>query len=120
MISYELYKILHIITLFLVLVALGAVGTNAEIAGRKSFKVSLGIVSFLIFVAGMGLIARLGFKHGEAFPAWILTKMIAWALFNILFIILYKVKKIEMKLFVMAMCFGVLFTAVYTAITKLA
>ena len=68
MISYETYKILHVFTLLMVVSAMGGIVAEGRWLPNKTFKIVVGILSFLIFVGGMGLIARLGFTHGQSFP----------------------------------------------------
>jgi len=45
-------------------------------------KIIGGISSLFILVTGMGLIARLGFKHNEAFPTWLWAKMALWLILS--------------------------------------
>ena len=78
MISYELYKVLHISFVFLTLSFIAAM-LLGNLSAKWS-KISMGISGLLILVTGMGLIARLGFKHGEMFPFWIWGKMVIWLL----------------------------------------
>lgn len=118
MISYETYKILHIFTLLMVLGTVGAILAEGKWIAKKSFKITVGLLTFLIFVAGMGLIARLGFRHGEPFPQWIWVKMAAWAVFSFSVIMLFRVKQAR-ALFAVLGGLAVL-TAVYAAVTKLA
>lgn len=97
MISYETYKILHLIFILTFFSSLGFVASSSELVQNKIGKIILGIVSFLILAAGMGLIARVGFKHGEAFPLWLNLKIAAWLLVNILLICIFKIKKSKQK-----------------------
>lgn len=118
MISYEAYKILHLFTLLTVVSAIGAIIAEGKWISNKSFKVIIGLFSFFIFVGGMGLIARLGFKHGEPFPAWILIKIACWIMLNISLVMLFRRKDVMFK-----KIFGVLgalsvLVAVYAAVTK--
>lgn len=118
MISYETYKILHIFTLLMVMAVAGTILAEGKWIANKSFKITTGVLSFLVFVAGMGLIARLGFRHGEPFPQWIWVKMAAWAVMSFSVIMLFRVK--QGKIFFAGLgCLAVL-TAVYSAVTKLA
>jgi uncharacterized membrane protein SirB2 len=119
MISYETYKVLHLFTLFMLLSAFGVVISEGRwIAGRR-FKIIVSIVSFLVFVAGMGLIARLGFKHTEAFPLWIWVKMFCWGSLNIVLFGLFRIKSKQGKLILGSMAGLIIFVAVVTAVTKL-
>ena len=118
MITYEVYKILHIFTLLMVFGSIGAILAEGKWITNKSFKITVGVLSFLIFVAGMGLIARLGFKHGEPFPQWIVVKMAAWAVLSFSVIMLFRVKK--NKILFAGLGSLAVFVAVYSAVTKLA
>ena len=119
MISYEAYKILHIFSLFMVIAAMGGIIAEGRWIPNKSFKIVVGVVSFLIFVAGMGLIARLGFKHGEAFPAWIIVKVVCWIIFNVSLFILFRATDKTVKIACAMLSFVTVFVAVFSAITKL-
>ena len=120
MINYETYKILHIFTLFMVISAMGGVIAEGRWMPNKSFKITVGVLSFLVFVGGMGLIARLGFKHTEPFPLWVVVKISSWIVLNIAIVALFKVQKKEYKILCTLVTFFAIFTAVYSAITKLA
>jgi len=69
MISYEFYKFLHLGFIFLVISFF-----YSKKPLTKTEKFARYLSYFFIFVAGMGLIARLGFKHSEPFPLWIKLK----------------------------------------------
>ena len=120
MISYETYKMLHLITLFLVVSCMGVVIGEGRWIPSKKFKTILSVVSLLSFVAGMGLIARLGFKHGEAFPVWIWVKMACWFLLNVAVVLLFKMQGKQSKMLLTAASFLIVFTAVYAAVIKFA
>lgn len=79
---YEVYKLLHLAMIFLFIGSFG-IGLFAS-ENPKWNKIMQGVVSFLIFVAGMGLIARLGFPHGEPWPTWIKVKIGIWLIATIL------------------------------------
>ena len=79
--SYEFYKFLHLFMIFSFLV-LGTL--NLTTVPSKMVKIGNGVVSFLILVAGMGLLARIGVSHGEGFPTWIILKIVIWLLLVIL------------------------------------
>src|SRR5690554_6770256 len=67
---------LHII--FVVLFVSGSAITLYADQNSKFWKITTGIVSLLILVAGMGLMARLGIGHTEGWPLWIKVKMTIW------------------------------------------
>lgn len=97
MITYETYKLLHLFFILMFFSSLGFVACSSEIISKKAGKIVVGVGSFLILVGGMGLIARMGFKHGEAFPLWLNLKIGAWLLINVLFIFLFRLKTFKQK-----------------------
>lgn len=97
MISYQTYKMLHLFFILSFFSSLGFAASASPWLARRSWKIAIGLVSFLILVAGMGLIARLGFKHGEGFPLWINLKFGFWFFINFCFVLLFKVKSPRLK-----------------------
>lgn len=97
MISYETYKMLHLVFILIFFSSLGFVASSSEFVQKTGAKILIGIVSFLILAAGMGLIARIGIKHGSAFPLWLYLKIAAWLLINILLIAIFKLKNSGQK-----------------------
>ncbi len=83
MLSYSVYKILHLIGIIGVFTGLGALIMHACHGGKKGVKGtkmvkwtiygSLGIV----LVAGFGLMARLNMM-GTGWPLWIYLKVVIW------------------------------------------
>ena len=104
MISYDSYKVLHLSFILLFFGSLGLVASHSPWVMKKSGKIVIGLVSFFILVAGMGLIARLGFKHAQAFPKWINIKIINWFLINGLLLLLFKIKNSQFR----ALCFALI------------
>lgn len=78
MISYEVYKVLHIMAAFFMLVGLGVGLLHPN--PPKFMKIQSGVASLILFVAGMGLLARIGIAHGSGFPGWALAKMFFWVI----------------------------------------
>lgn len=118
MITYEIYKTLHLFFILTFFSSLGFVATSSSYFTRKSAKVMAGFISFLIMVAGMGLIARMGFKHGQAFPLWLNLKFVAWILINILFVALFKLKSLNQKALISLLILLVGFGAVWIVLNK--
>ncbi|EQC46142.1 SirB2 family protein [Bacteriovorax sp. Seq25_V] len=117
MLSYEFYKVLHV---FCIVLFVGSMGAQFfSDSSKKSLKIISGVTSFLIFVGGMGLLARLGIKHGAGWPMWVWVKVVMWILVSALGPILAKRLKGNRALGY----YGILvliFVAIYSAVTKLA
>ncbi len=79
--SYNFYKVLHLVGIFMILIGTGAV-IAAVVAGdslkriRKLGFITKGIGLLVAFVAGFGLLAKLGV--GMSFPGWALVKIGIW------------------------------------------
>jgi hypothetical protein len=78
--SYEFYNVVHVIGVIFLLSALGALAATAGSAGapfRKAATIIAAVALAVVFVAGFGLLARLGFFG--AIPTWAYAKMALWA-----------------------------------------
>lgn len=77
MLSYEFYKVLHFASIFFFVAGMSA--SYLMRPAPKFIKIVTGIASFLILVGGMGLLARIGYQHGQgAWPAWVQAKVGIW------------------------------------------
>ena len=79
--SYNFYSILHFTSLTALSLTLGALwGLYTHENYNKKIKTLLlafhGIIMFLIFLAGFGLIAKI--KLSWPWPSWIYAKLIIW------------------------------------------
>lgn len=97
MITYETYKFLHLFFIVCFFMAAALTAFNHEILNSKWSKILISLLSFLIFVAGMGLIARLHFKHTEPFPSWIRLKIANWVFLNAILIYSLKTNQKSIK-----------------------
>ena len=118
MISYETYKMLHLFFILTFFASLGFVASSSELVQNKSGKIVVGVFSFLIFVAGMGLIARLGFKHSEPFPLWIRLKILNWVMINALLVAVFKLKSLKAKAGIAALILFLGWAGVWVALNK--
>jgi hypothetical protein len=98
MITYATYRLLHLLGVFLLLVAVGSQtlhaatgGTRATNTARKLVFAAHGLGLVLVLVAGFGLLARLGVMHGAGFPGWIWAKLVIWLLFGALVALPYRI-----------------------------
>ncbi len=80
MLSYQIYKILHLVSLFGVFMCLGALVIHNMNGGGKDYPARMWLVlsfsafMFFAFVGGFGLLARLG----VGLPTWIFAKIALW------------------------------------------
>ena len=116
MVSYEVYKIAHLLCLFIFF-------TTSSIllwyGGRvRTLSILGGIASILILVTGMGLMARLNIGHTEAWPYWIKIKMAAWLILTIgAPVVTKRFPKLGKLFYFLAM--GIFFVVLYAVIYKL-
>ena len=82
MITYEIYKIIHLFFIVVLFTTLGLQVFNGGEA-KKAHKMWYGIASLLILVSGMGLLARIGVPHAEPWANWIRIKLTVWLFLTI-------------------------------------
>ena len=86
MISYEIYKVVHLAGIFMILVAYGALLLNGmQNQGRKlackfpSITHGMGLVMAL--VGGFGLLVRIGVS--SPWPLWVWLKLAIWLFYGL-------------------------------------
>ena len=82
--SYNFYKVLHLLGLFLIFISFGGIFYREALEGKyRKFLMSINGVGVLItLVAGFGLLARLGLMKG--WPTWVFAKIAIWVAIVIL------------------------------------
>ena len=88
MISYPVYKLIHLFGIFLLLGSLSGLALYTANGGSKStnrFRMWAGIMHgvglFLILLAGFGMLARLQITSFP-WPAWVFAKTFMWPVFG--------------------------------------
>lgn len=86
--SYSLYKLLHILGIFLVFGSVAGLALHGANGGskdsnrlRKGVGIAHGIGLVLVLVAGFGLLAKIGVEGGSMFPGWAIAKLVIWMFF---------------------------------------
>ncbi len=82
--SYEVYKILHLISLFLFF---SMVSLSFFIPRHRVLSTLIGLTSLIILISGFGLMGKLQLMH---FPTWTIVKISLWLLLTTLLPILRK------------------------------
>lgn len=82
---YEVYKVIHLFGILLLFTSLGGLAMLSLRGGspeetkplKKMLMIIHGIALLVVFVAGFGLMARLGMM-GAGWPTWIFGKLAVW------------------------------------------
>jgi hypothetical protein len=89
LISYSIYKIIHLVGVMMVFLSLGGITVHAINGGgrehtwRRPVAITHGIGLLLALVGGFGLLARIGVGHGSL-PGWVIAKLVIWLVFAIM------------------------------------
>ena len=93
----DFYEILHIIGIAMIFLAIGGVAVHAANGGNKAVSNTRplvgtihGIGALLILVGGFGMLARMGFLHGSAFPGWLIGKIVIWLVLSAIVLLPYR------------------------------
>jgi len=119
----DFYEIVHIIGIAMIFLAIGGIavhaangGTKANSGTRRLVSSIQGVGAMLILIGGFGMLARMGFLHGGAFPGWLWVKIIVWVILSAIFLLPYRRPSLARPLLVvLPLLAGV---AVYMALYK--
>lgn len=121
MISYTVYRLVHILGVLVLFLALGGISIHAanstgEAARRlrRLVMATHGIGLFIILLGGFGMLARLGINTG--FPGWIWGKLAIWVLLGGLVMLPYRVPALARPLWLIVPLLGTI--AAYFALYK--
>jgi hypothetical protein len=96
--SYEAYRVLHLLGVLLVFLSMGAVtfhvaggGTKATNPHRALLGATHGLGVLIVLIAGFGLLARLGLGGPAApVPLWAWMKLGIWLVFGLGMTLVYR------------------------------
>ena len=93
--TYELYKLLHILGVMLLFAGAGGlillqVQESASARARKLAGLTHGIALIVILIAGFGAVAKVGLSLTAP---WVVGKMVIWLIFGLLPLILRKLPR---------------------------
>jgi len=115
--SYEFYKMLHFIGIFLVFLSIGGTVVKSQMQApsdtfKKLLMINHGVGLLLLLVAGFGLLARLGI----GFPGWVIVKIVIWLVLGALVVVIRRNPGQSTIWWYLALAFG--FIAAYLAVYK--
>jgi len=120
MIPIPVYKNIHFIGIFMVLMALGGLllhaingGTQAH-AWRKPIAITHGVGMFLILLGGFGMLARLGIYW--SWPGWVAGKVVIWVILGGLIAVIFRKPTLAKPLWWLTLALAAL--AAYLGINK--
>ena len=106
MMSYQAYKVIHLVGIFLTLGALAGLAlaaasgaTKQTNPARRLIAVFHGVGLFVVLLGGFGLLARLGITHGS-FPGGVWAKLGLWVLIGALVAVPYRRPDLARAVFV--------------------
>jgi hypothetical protein len=120
MITYSVYKLVHILGILVLFLALGGLTLHAAHGdagvrrGRKLGMATHGIGLFVILLGGFGMLARLGITTG--LPGWIWGKLAVWVLLAGLVMLPYRFPVLARPLWLIVPVLGT--AAAYMALYK--
>jgi hypothetical protein len=121
MFSYQVYKLVHFLGLFLLFSSLGGLSLHVMNGGdkgsnkaRKLLAATHGTSLLLILVGGFGMLARLELPGG--LPPWIHVKLTIWLLLGALLALPYRVPAASKAVWFGAPLLGLL--SAYVALYK--
>jgi hypothetical protein len=116
--SYEFYKLIHFLGIFMLFVSLGGAilfvinnGERESNVWRKQVAITHGVGIFLVLLGGFGMLAKLGINW--PWPGWIIAKFMIWLLLGGALTLIYKKPELSKVLWTLILVLG--FGAAYFA-----
>lgn len=118
--SYQFYKVIHILGVLLVFTSLIGIlmaywnTSDIKKSIRKLGAISHGVGLLIIFVSGFGLAARLGYFG--SLPNWVYLKICIWLIAGALMYFVKRKSHLGFSLYFIIICTGL--AATFLAVTK--
>ena len=116
--SYEFYKLVHVLGILMVFVSLGGLllfvinnGNRESNVWRKQVAITHGVGIFLVLLGGFGMLAKLGINW--PWPGWIIAKFVIWLVLGGALTLIYKKPELGKVLWALILVLG--FGAAYLA-----
>jgi len=115
--SYNFYKVLHLTAVFIIFLSLGgavfrSLAADASEKTKKLIGAMCGAGLLIAFVAGFGLMAKLGI----GFDGWVLSKLVIWLIMGGLLAVANRAQNLALPVAGAAILLGAL--AAYLAVAK--
>jgi hypothetical protein len=120
MISFLIYKNIHLLGVVMILVAMGGLIlqqiniSTREKPWRRPVAITHGIGMVLVLLGGFGMLARLGIHW--PWPGWIIGKIVIWVIFGALLAVIGRMPALAKPLWWITIALGGL--AAYLALNK--
>lgn len=90
--SIEVYKSLHVVGLALLMVSAGISLATPKDAPQRVGMIFHGVGLIVLFVAGFGLLSRMGLSAPHDWPVWLWVKLGIWLVAGVLPVLVRKGK----------------------------
>lgn len=104
-ISYDVYKVLHLLGVAMVIVGIAGNGVGVAVGGpershsvHRQLRALHGVGWLIVITAGFGLLARLGVDHREIYPGWVWLKLMIWLVAGALFTVPHRRPRLAVPL----------------------
>lgn len=120
MISYEVYKIVHLVSIVCLFTGMGGLlavrmaGLELQPPVKKLVMITHGVGLTFLLISGFGLLARLGMTQNM--PGWVIGKLTIWFIMGGILTLVKKKGQIGWPIFFLLM--AIFATAAYFAVVK--
>lgn len=120
MISYEVYKIVHLVSIVCLfsgmagLLAVRMAGLELQPPVKKFVMITHGVGLTFLLISGFGLLARLGMIQN--LPGWVYGKLVIWFIMGGILTLVKKKGQIGWPIFILLL--AIFTTAAYFAVVK--